>query len=107
MAGCPTPSQLQFAYANYERLKFQSAYTSPFTLRGSPQQGPSPQTGTFDNSFGNAGTGLFYAAQVTNTALVEEGLGTAFAIEIPTAGAYGLGFLSLLLAAGGVIALRR
>lgn len=101
-----SPSQLQFAYANYERLKFQSAYTSPTTF-GTIRGPGSPQTGTFVQSFSSEGTGVRFGAQVTNTALIEDGLGTAFAIEIPTAGAYGLGLLSLLLAAGGVLVLRR
>ena len=103
-----SPSQLQFSYTRYQRLQFQSAYASPFSPTFSTNRGPaSPQTGTFTDTFSNAGTGTSFAIQVTNTAQVEDGLGTAFAIEIPTAGAYGLGLLSLLLAAGGVVALRR
>lgn len=106
-----SPSQLAVSNSFANRLVFTSAYLSPpVNTRG---VGPTETGSGFDGTFISAdqftGTGgeIRSLAQVTNTALVEDGLGTAFAIEIPTAGTYGLGLLSLLLAAGGVIALRR
>lgn len=99
-----SPSQLGFSYTFMNRLVFESynSDTPTINLRGTP-------LGTFTEGNQATGTGsqLFNLAQVTNTAQVESGVGSAFAIEIPSAGTYGLALLSLLLAAGGVLVLRR
>lgn len=100
-----SPSQLAFSETFENRLVFSSAY--PDTFIGSNRGDGYNGTFTSGNQFSGTGSDLRSLAQVTNTVQVAEGLGGAFAIRIPTAGTYGLALLSLLMAAGGILLLRR
>ena len=101
-----SPSQLVFSNSFQNRLYFTDAVPAMQT------QGPARQAeinGTFTTGAQTTGTGgqRFSIAQVTNTVEIADGLGGAFTPQIPSASTYGLALLSLLLAGGGLLVLRR